>query len=168
MNIVVTASREAFDKAMKHADAVGPDDLPEGVLAAPADGGLLGRLDDVWGEIKAAFRTAFVFGRDKAADLLRAAVAKAEKVLTEAGNKARDLQLLLLKKLQTFLQDMIQETVSLIASEYTVSTRTFRLTAMTCKQKLILTGSISTNITELFTLVSSGELEVEAEYSAAP
>lgn len=168
MNVMVSATREGFDMALEKARQVGTSSTPSGGLAAPTDGVLQGKLSELWSDIEAAFRQAFVLGRELAGDLLRKVVAKTEQALQDAGAKARELQKVLLEKLRAFLNELVRNTISGITPNYEVGGRRLSLSVVSCKQKLIVTGSLTTNITELFSLVSSGELEVEAEYTFAP
>jgi hypothetical protein len=135
-------------------------------LAAPVDAGLRGQLDAVWESIEEALKTGFRYGREKAEGLMEQAIAKAENLISEAGRKGAELHAVLLARIQTFLRTFVREAIGRIETQMTVGSGSFGLSTIRCSQKLVLSGSLKTNIAELFELASSGEIEISAEYAA--
>jgi hypothetical protein len=165
MNLATVASRPDFEKALQAARAVGP--VVGGTnLNAVADAGLLGRLDEVWDTIEAALKKGYKFGADRAREMFDAAVEKAERLIEEAGSKANDLHQLLLEKLRVFVNALINSALQRMPDTLALAGKTFRISKVSCSQKIVLTGSITTNMMEVFSLAASGELEVAAEYGA--
>jgi hypothetical protein len=164
MNMTVIISQDVFDTALKSARKINAGAPVEG-MAGASKADIIGWLERAWGQIEKAVKMAYLYGREKATDLISAAVRTTDTVLTEAGAQAQEVHAALLGRLRAFLIDLTKGSVQLTPSEYTVSGRAFRLKSISCKHKLVMTGSLSVNLTELFSLVSSGEIEVEAEYA---
>lgn len=66
------------------------------------------------------------------------------------------------------MRDLVDQVVALVPSVLNVGGSSFSLSPMKCTQKMALTGSLKTSVTELFSLVSEGQLEVETEYLNTP
>lgn len=163
MNMTAVANRADFEQALQAARAVGPVTVGTSLNAA-ADAGLLGRLDEVWDNVEAALKRGYKFGADAARSLFDTAVEKARQLIAEAGNKANDLHQLLLEKLRVFVNGLINNALQRMPETVTFGARTFKVARISCSQKVVLTGSITTNLAEVFSLAASGELEVAAEY----
>lgn len=163
MHISVIADRRDFEQALKAVR-----DLSEGAsntnLNAASDAGLLGRLDGVWDSIVSALRRGYEFGSDIAHSLLEEAIVEAEKLIAEAGNRARDVHEALLEKLQVFVQNFTTNVLKRISTTIAVGDLTYAIAKVTCTQKMVMTGSIKLNLTEVFALTSSGELQVAVDY----
>ena len=162
MNLVIVASRPIFDQALQAADQLGKGGEIKGL--ATATHAIRAYLDDAWDYIHDALIKGYEYGRDKAQVLFDAAIDKAEELLQRAGSNMRDLHTALLEKLQLFVRKLIQDSMSLIPTEYQVGERAFRLSSLKCSQKVMVTGSVKTSLTEAFSLVSSGEISIEAQY----
>lgn len=165
MNMTTVASRADFEQALLAARAVGPVAVGTSLNAA-ADAGLLGRLDEVWDSIEAALKRGYKFGAARAQELFDSAVEKAEQLIAEAGSKANELHQLLLEKLRVFVNNLINSALQRMPDTVALGGRTFKISKVSCSQKIVLTGAITTNIAEVFSLAASGELEVAAEYDA--
>jgi len=163
MNISIVASREDLDQALKQARALGPVDQNTH-LNAPVNAGLLGRLETVWDSIEAALRKGYKLGADAARDALANAIADAEQLIAEAGALARECQETLLEKLQVFVKAFINSALKRVPDALPIGGREFRISKVTCTQKLVLGGSLSTNVTEVFSMTSNGELELAVDY----
>lgn len=166
MNMTTVASRADFEQALQAARAVGPVTVGTSLNAA-ADAGLLGRLDEVWDSIEAALKRGYKFGADGARELYDTAVEKAKQLIAEAGSKANELHQLLLEKLRVFVNGLINSALQRMPDSVAFAGRTFKISRVSCSQKIVLTGAITTNIAEAFSLAASGELEVAAEYDAS-
>jgi hypothetical protein len=162
MNLVIVTSRPIFERALGAADQLGKGGNIKG-LAASTDA-IRAYLDEAWDYIHEAITKAYEYGRERASKLLDSAVVKIEELLERAGNKARDLHTAILERLQLFLREVIQGSMSLVPGEYQVGDRAFRLAGMKCTQKVMMTGSVKASLAEVFSLVSSGEISIEAQY----
>jgi hypothetical protein len=163
MNFSIVANRADLEQALKQARAFTPLDHNTH-LNANVNAGLLGRLDAVWESIESALRKGYKFGTEAARDALTNAIAQAEKLIAEAGAFANDCQQALLEKLQLFVKGFISSAMQRVPESIPISGREFRISKVTCTQKLVLTGSISVNVTEVFSLASNGELELAVDY----
>ena len=163
MNISLVASPLAFDHALQTARTIGQIGKIEG-LNAVIDASMMGKVEEAWGSIEKALKTAYQYGKEQVHGALEAAIAKATQMLAEAGNRAREFQFILLQRLQAFMRDLIEQVVALVPSVLNVGGSSFSLSSMKCTQKIALTGSLKTSLTEVFSLVSEGQLEVETEY----
>ena len=155
MNITVIGSRAVFDEALESARQVGKGGAVKG-LAAPLAGALGGRLEEAWNEVERALRQGFQFGKEKAQAALDAAVTKVEELLVDAGKQARDVHELLLQRLHEFAQTYTQGALARVPTAVEVGGQAYTLTTVQCTQKLIVTGSIKANLTEVFSLASNG------------
>ncbi len=163
MNITVIGDRQDFEQAIR-AVRIMSEGANSASLNAVSDAGLLGRLDSVWDDIVTALRRGYEFGSDTARGLLEKAIAQAEQFITEAGNRARDAHEALLQNLQVFVQNFTTNALKRIPTTIAVGGLTYNISKVTCAQKLIMTGSIKMNLTEVFSLASNGELEVAVDY----
>lgn len=163
MNISVTASRADFDQALSDARAWAPLERSTHLNAA-ANAGLLGRLDSVWETIETALRKGYKFGSDAARDALAAATEQAEKLINEAGALANELHEALLEKLQLFVKGFINNAIQRVPDSLLIAGRNFRIARVNCTQKIVLTGSLQTNITQVFALAANGELQLGVDY----
>jgi hypothetical protein len=111
-----------------------------------------------------ALRRGYEFGSDIARGLLEKAIAQAEQLITEAGSRARDVHEALLQKLQVFVQSFTNNVLRRIPTSITVGVLNYNISKVTCTQKLVMTGSIKMNLTEVFSLTSNGELQVAVDY----
>jgi hypothetical protein len=163
MNISIVASREDLDQAMKEARAYSL--LGQNThLNATANATLLGRLDTVWDSIESALRKGYSLGADAARGALTSAIAQAEQLIAEAGAFAKECQETLLEKLQRWVRAFINNALKRVPDSLAIAGREFRISKVTCTQKLVLAGSLTTNVTEVFSLTSNGELELGVEY----
>ena len=163
MNISIVASRADLEQALKDARAFSPLDQ-DTQLHATANAGLLGRLDSVWDSIETALRKGYKFGADAARDALNSAISQTEQLISEAGALANQFQEALLEKLQLFVRGFINSALQRVPDSLIISGRDFKISKVTCTQKLVLTGSLSVNVTEVFSLASNGELELAVDY----
>jgi hypothetical protein len=67
--------------------------------------------------------------------------------------------------MRDFAWTYIQGAVARVPTSLVVGLSNFALASIECTQKIILGGSLSTNLAELFSLTSSGELEIVAAYT---
>jgi hypothetical protein len=163
MNLTIVTSRSVFETAMTKASELGRPGKITGT-ASFADA-IQTYLKEAWDRIDEALTMAYRYGRDRAKDLLDAAIVKTEELLERAGSHARDLHAALLERLRLFLRDLIEGSMSLVPDAYQVGEKTFKLTSMKCTQKVMVSGSLKYSLSEVFALVSSGEIAVEAEYA---
>lgn len=167
MNIpVMIGSREVFEQALEAARATryAPNTVD---LNSVADAALLGRFSDAWDTIEYALRKGYEIGRNKAKAALDEAIAQAEQLLSQAGDRAGDVQDLLLQHLQQFVQKFITGALTLLPSTVTIGTQNYKIAKVTCTQKVLMTGSIQASLTTVFALASSGELGVAVDYTVA-
>jgi hypothetical protein len=165
MELTIVASREVFERAMAAAARLGDGEEISG-LAAPLDS-IRGFLEEAWTVVGGALRKAYQWGKDRVQDVLDAAVVKVEELMERVGSKARDLQAALLARINAFVREEVFGTLALVPTEFKVGERTFALTTLKCSQKLMMSGSVKANLMEVFSLVSSGEIVVEANYADA-
>jgi len=163
MNLTIIADRRDFEHAVKAVSALDTSTLSTS-LNAVKDASLLGQIDSVWDDILTALRKGYEFGSEKARDLLNQAITHAEQLLLEAGSRARDVQDALLQKLQVWVQDFISSALKRVPTAIALGDLTYNITKVTCTQKLVMTGSIKMNLTEVFALTSNGELQVAVDY----
>jgi hypothetical protein len=162
MNLTIVTSRPIFEQALQAARQLGKGSEFKG-LNAPTDA-IRAYLEEAWDLIHDGLKSAYEFGRDRVQGLLDAAVVKTEELLRRAGSNARDLHTALLERLQLFMRNLIQGTMRLFPTEYTIGDQAFRMSGMKCTQKVLVTGSIKMSLTEAFSLVSTGEIAIEAQY----
>ncbi|QJW37139.1 hypothetical protein [Cellulosimicrobium protaetiae] len=156
--------RQGFEDALAHAGALGAggDDLAG--LSAPADGGFLGKLSEVWESIERALREAFVHGAERATAARDAAVALAERCMEEAGRRARDVHQALLSRLQDYVGTLVDTMLARLRPAFAVGGSDLTLDSVDVNQRISFTGSLKAAITEVVALTSSGELTVSAGY----
>lgn len=158
------ASRDVLDEALSAAKGVVSPDTLEG-LASPLDATMLGRLNTAWDFIQNALVMGFERGREQAQSAFGAAVDKVEELLSESGTRAGELQSALLERLQKFMQTYTQGMLAHIPISFEISDSEYKLTKVTCTQKVLFAGSIKTNLAEVFSLTSTGDIGVATEYS---
>ncbi len=167
MSTVALILRQDFEDAVDAARAVGNGSGQVPGLATSLDSALAGKVRAVWDQIEAALRTAFEYGREKAAPLLTAAASEAEALVASAGRRAAEVQQSILAKLNEYVTRLTDNALSRVRTELVFSGATWRLDGVELAQTISLTGSLSTNITSLVTLTSGGELTVNARYVAS-
>jgi hypothetical protein len=160
----VPIGRGAFERALQVARTVAKVPTPEG-LAAPLDGALKGRVAEVWDSIEAALRTSYERGRDHAKSLVEAAILRAEKLMDEAGTRARDVQAFLLERLHAYVAAFTHGALANVMTVVEAGNQRLSLTRIQLSQKLVLGGSLKASLTDIFDLTSSGEIEIQVEYS---
>lgn len=163
MEITIPASRQVFETAILAARRTTSRVEFDG-LASIIGANLIGRVEEVWDSIEAALRHAFQFGREEAVQLMNAAVQKTETLLIEAGQKAREVQEAILQRLHTFTQALFEGMLSRVPTSIRIGKAEYGLRTLNLNQKLVSTGSLKTNLTEVLNLAASGEIEVAAEY----
>lgn len=157
---------EDFDEAVLCAQEAGQ--LPSGAgLGSPLDGSWLGRIAQVWDRIEEALQTAFLYGREGALALAEAAAEAAEKLLHEAGTRARDVQQALLARLSAYADKLVEGALKKVRPNLTVGETKLPLTGVEISQKVTMTGSLKANITDLVALTGAGEITVLARYGTA-
>jgi hypothetical protein len=164
MEITIPASRQVFETAILAARRATPPVEFDG-LASIIGANLIGRVEEVWDSIEAALRHAFQYGREEAVHLMNVAVQKTETLLIEAGQKAREIQETILQRLHSFTQALFEGMLSRVPTSIRIGTDDYVLKTLNLSQKLVATGSLKTNLTEVLNLAASGEIEVGAEYS---
>lgn len=167
MNVTLVGDRSDFDLAVKASTALGTAAITT-TLNAAVDAALIGRLDDVWDDIVAVLRRGYEFGRDAAREYLDETVTRVDRLLAEAGSRARDVQDLLLQRLQVFVQTFVTNALKRIPSTLAVGDRTYSIAKVTCTQKVVMAGSLKMNLTEVFSLTSNGELQITVDYASVP
>lgn len=163
---VGTVTRQGFEAALAAARDEGQTRGYRG-LAAPLDGGMLGKISEVWESVERALRDAYVHGREHARQALDDAVTRAENLLREAGTKARDVHQALLAKIQTYLSRLIDAALGQVRRIILVENSQLELDALEVSQSISLTGSIKASLSEIVALTSEGQLTVTASYKAA-
>lgn len=163
MHISIVASRTDLDQALKAARAFNPIDQ-DTQLHATTHAGLWGRLDSVWDSIESALRKGYKLGAGAARSALDSAIAQADQLIAEADNLANQFQEALLEKLQLFVKGFINSALQRVPESLTIAGREFRISKVTCTQKMVLTGSLEMNVTKVFELASAGELELAVDY----
>ena len=71
----------------------------------------------------------------------------------------------LLEKLQVFVKGFVNSALQRVPDSLSIAGHNFRIAKVTCTQKVVLTGSQQINLTEVFTLASSGELQLAVDYA---
>jgi hypothetical protein len=167
MNVPVVARREDFELALAAARKIDSGADVTG-FASRMDGAFLGRLDEAWSSVEGALRKGYELGKEKAKAALDAAIAEVEQLLADAGSQARELQASLLRRMHEFTQCFIQSAMARVPTVIDVGGARFTLAAVRCTQRLVVTGSITTNLTELFALAANGEIEIATDYAGTP
>jgi hypothetical protein len=163
MQITIVASRHVFEAASSLARSSAVEDLDG--MASIVNSAWIGRIEEVWDSIEKALKHAFEFGRDKASDLMTAAVLQTENLLAGAGEMAKEVQDAILQRLNTFTNAFIQGMLARVPTSVGIGGVEFALGTVKLNQKLVATGSLKTNLAEVFSLAANGEIEVGAEYS---
>jgi hypothetical protein len=167
MQVRILAGSDVFDAALKSARAVrAAPTLSE--LAAPLDASVRAEIDETWEAIEEALRAGFRHGYDGGKALLDAAWEKVKAIAAAAGRKASQVYDLLLTRTQQFLATFINGAISRLTAEHHIAGVSYRLSSISCTQKIVLTGSLEAALTNAFALSSSGEIEVTAEYARRP
>jgi hypothetical protein len=167
METVVLASHDRFEQAVAAASRIGRGEAVEG-LAASVDAAVLGRVEEAWDGIVAALREGFRYGREKAAALLDAAVERTEQIIQEAGARGREVHEILLQRLREYAQETMHSTLAQVPATIQLGGGSYSLTTVNLTHKLVVTGSVKTNLMEAFSLAASREIEISAEYARAP
>jgi hypothetical protein len=164
MNITVVASRDVFEQAL--AAARTPEVIEsDRSLATVLDGAFRARIDAAWEVIDRALRDAFQYGRQRGKAAMDAAVEHVEKLLAEAGARAREFQEALLLRMHEYTWRYIKGAIERVPRTLTVGGGSFTLSTVRCTQKIALGGSLKTNLDGLLELTAEGELEVGADYT---
>jgi hypothetical protein len=163
MNISILASRDDLEQALNDARTL--ITLEHNThLNATVNAGLLGRLDTVWETIEGALRKGYKFGSEAARDALEIAIAQAELLIADAGTLANEFHQALLEKLHLFVKGFIRSAMQRVPDSLAIAGRNFRIARVTCTQKIVLTGSLEINLTQVVSLASNGELELAVDY----
>jgi hypothetical protein len=162
MDIVIVAGAEVFESALDAARRE-PEADPD-ALSSILDNALVGQIEEVWDHIEGALRQGFRFGREQALEAMAEAIEQAERLVQNAGDKAKAVQNKLLERIQTYIQAQVQGALARIPVTMPVGGQQYALLRVKCTQKLLVTGSVKASLTEAFSLASSGELEISAEY----
>lgn len=165
MQVTVISNLQVLEDALSSARRYDTS-LDSRGLASPLDAALVGRIEEAWDTIEDAIRQIFVAGKQKAEELLHSALAKAGQLIKEAGRQATRVHDALLSRLQAFIRKFVEGMLARVPPAVVIAGRSFGLNAVKFNQKLVGTGSLSTNLSEAFSLVADGEIEVSAEYSA--
>lgn len=78
----------------------------------------------------------------------------------EAGDTGREVQDAILQRLGTFTNAFIQGTLARVPTRVRFGDLEYALNTVKLNQKLMATGSLKTNLAEVFSLVANGEIEV--------
>jgi len=164
--IAATVNRNGFELALSAARDEGSVRSYAG-LSAPLDGGLLGKISEVWEGVERALRDAFVYGAEKARDGFELAIASAERLIQQAGARARDVHQALLAKVQAYLSELVDAALRQVRTVIEVGDARLVLDGLEVSQAVSLTGSVKAALTEMVALTSAGELTVTARYGSS-
>lgn len=129
------------------------------------DGALVGRIDSVWDSIRAAIQEAFIYGKEKVKDATQAIIDQVNEWMEKAGSKAAEIHNQLIQRLRIFIKSLIDSALTLVPTTTIIGDVPFMVSKVSFNQKLVLGGSLKTNILEAVALTSSGELALSVEYS---
>lgn len=167
MQATITADRTIFDRAIRAARECDPVIQLTG-MPALINADLLGKIEEVWGRIEDALNQAFQYGKEKALMLADDVVGQAQQLLVYAGNQAKEAHQALLKRLSEFTRSILEDLFASIPPTLRIGTFQCALVTVKVSQKLVVTGSLKTNIVDALELAGSGEIQVETEYSLPP
>jgi hypothetical protein len=165
MPIAAVFDRADFEAALRASREIGAESELVG-LAAPLDGALWGRISAAWDTVEHALRQAFQYGIDYASESVGEAIAAVEKVLQDAGRRARDVHEAFLTRLQQYLTGITDSALASVRTVVSIGSQTFTLGEIELSHKISLTGSLKVNITEIAALTGAGEMTVVAHYSS--
>jgi len=165
MYVYSTITPADFETALKAARDVGVAGRVPG-LAAPLSAGLLGRITAAWEGIEEALRRAWEIGYAGAKEIVERAVDKAERIMADAGDMARDIRQAIVLRLQSYLNTLTDTVLSQVRSGLTIGQTTLVLSSVELGRKVGLSGSLKASLTEIAGMTGSGEININAIYRA--
>lgn len=166
MSVNLIVSPSVFEDALRVGRALGEEPYELLGLSAPLDGASVGRLAEAWDVVERALRDSYRRGADWARAGVNAAVEKIEKLLGEAGAKAREIEAALLRKLQEFISRLVDGALELVRESIQVGAFSLTISSVQVQQTIGITGSIKASLQEVCAFASSGQLSVVTSYSA--
>jgi len=167
MNAVGALSVADFDAALAEARAVGRTGARLPSLAAPVDAALAGRVDEAWDAIEGALRAAWRGGKDASRAVLDAAIERVDGLVQSAGARASAVTDALLERLRTMMRAIIDRALANVRPQVDIGEVALTVKQIAVTQTVLISGSLSANITEMWSLTSNGELTVAATYERA-
>ncbi len=164
MRITLIAEPGLFEAAVADAEKIGKPEQLTG-LRAPLQGVTLGRLKEAWDTILDSIRKGIEFGVEKVDALVETTWESISAMITSAGNSASELKDYLIERLRQFLATFVDGMLKQVRTEITIGDSIFRLNLLQINQKVVIGGSLKASIKEIITLISNGEIEIEASYS---
>lgn len=165
MQITIIASSTVFDQSVRAAREVGKGGGADG-LAAPLGGVLLGALQEAWDVVESALKAGFRQGKANAHALLESAKEKVDALIDQAGVHGREVEEMLIQRMQTFAVNFVHGSLAGVPAELKVGGGTLALANVSFTQKLVVSGSFKAALTELFAMTSQGEVQIEVMYGA--
>ena len=165
MKQIIIVTSESLDFAFRQVRELNISENSSELRSIPQIAVLEGKIAYVWDSIEATIRKGYIYGQDLIQDTIDILISSVNDLLHEAGKQAKEVHNILLKKLQTFLKNLIDGALKLIPSSVTVGENEFSINKISYGQKLMLGGSLKANLLEAIELTSNGEMELSVEYA---
>jgi hypothetical protein len=167
MNLVVSIDEDSFEKAFIVARKIEAHSLSrvQG-LPAPVIDAVTRWVARAWDDIEQALRDAYEQGRGAAATAIQKVEAVLRQAATEIGDKVADVEAALRRRLDAWIDDIVNAALARIRATIKIGTRELTATSATIEQTLRLSGSIKTKLDELCSFIAEGQLAVSVEYAS--
>lgn len=164
MQQIITITQEHLDHSFKKCEEFARRETADG-MHSQSDLSILGKVDAVWNRVRSAIQQAFIHGKELVTDAVNSAISAMEELLREAGNKAKEFHNELLKRLQVFVKTLIESALNLLPATMTIAGAAFEVAKVNYSQKLRLGGSLKSNLLEIISLTSDGEMSLSVDYT---
>jgi hypothetical protein len=163
MQITLLADPDTIEKALQIAERA-PTFSGRGLQAPTED--LLGRLESIWEDIRMGLAQAYRQGRQRVAEIAARVHVAIEEKLKLAGDKAEELRRMLLDRLGTYLQGIVDTMLGAVRGQLTVQGMQLKLSELEIAQTVTVSNSLEISLDRVFEFSADGELSVSAKYSA--
>jgi hypothetical protein len=164
MKQIITISKKNLDEAFEQVNYIVLKERNDPALNSIFDGALSGRIESVWASIHSTIQKAFLYGKEAVTNAVDAVYTSIDNLLQIAGTRAAEVYDEILKRLRVFMKTLLDSALNLIPSFMVISETRFEMSKINYGQKLIIGGSLKTNLFEVLELTSGGEFELSVEY----
>jgi hypothetical protein len=166
MTGIAWATTEDFFAAVEAAESE-KKRVGSGDLWAPLGATGEGQVTKAWNWIKKALGEVWAEGRNFADVAAEQTLQRVKEIIEGAGAGARAVQEEVVRRVQAYIQEIIDRTLARVRETVTVGGQELRLQGLDLAQGVIVTGSLGLSIHEAFKLTGEGQMTVTARYGIA-
>lgn len=166
MTTMAWATTEDFRAALEAAESVDRR-VGSGDLWAPMGAAEEGQVTKAWNRIKKALDEAWAKGSAFVDAAAEETVQRVREIVKSAGAGARAVEEELLRRVHTYLEEMIDRALARVRETVAIGDRELRLQSVELAQGVNVTGSLGLSILEAVKLTGEGQLTVTARYEVA-